>query len=78
MALAGYILVVASFGVTLRLLQRCPTLFDSGAEGRNERYFCDMKGSCTYRALLCLGCALTAASFKWCAWRMDQEHRGRP
>lgn len=55
MALVESTLVVALFGATQRLLQRCHTLFGSGAKGRSAHYFFGTRDSCTRHAFYCVG-----------------------
>jgi hypothetical protein len=51
MASIGYILAVASFGATLRLLPRYRTPFGSGAKAQSVRYFFGTRDSCTCQTL---------------------------
>jgi hypothetical protein len=46
----GYILAVASFGATPRLLPRYPMPFDSGARTQSVRCFFGTRDSCTCHA----------------------------
>jgi len=51
MASIGYILVVASFGATPRLLPRYPMPFGSGARTQSVRCFFGTRDSCTRQTI---------------------------